>query len=52
MDLSTVKTELKTWERQFKSKNGREPTKADIKANPDIGKGAIDEIDGIHILAD
>jgi len=37
MDLTLVKAELKAWEREFKSKHGRDPSKADIKAVPEIG---------------
>ncbi|PLW43140.1 hypothetical protein PCASD_08092 [Puccinia coronata f. sp. avenae] len=36
--LSQLKTKLKTWERQFKAMEGRPPSKADIKANPEIAK--------------
>jgi hypothetical protein len=35
--LSQLKAKLKTWERQFKAMEGRPPSKADIKANPEIG---------------
>lgn len=38
MDLTLVKAELKAWERDFKSNNGRDPSKADIKAVPEIGQ--------------
>lgn len=38
MDLTLVKAELKSWERDFKSTNGRDPSKADIKAVPEIGQ--------------
>ncbi|KNZ54974.1 hypothetical protein VP01_2802g3 [Puccinia sorghi] len=36
--LNQLKTKLKTWERQFKAMEGRAPSKADIKANPEIAK--------------
>jgi hypothetical protein len=34
MDLPTVKAAVKSWEKSFKAKNGREPTKEDIKRDP------------------
>ncbi|GAA6043963.1 hypothetical protein JCM8097_004892 [Rhodosporidiobolus ruineniae] len=34
--MSTLKQELKTWEAQFKAQHGRNPTKDDIKQQPDI----------------
>ncbi|KZS95895.1 hypothetical protein SISNIDRAFT_548038 [Sistotremastrum niveocremeum HHB9708] len=34
MDVSALKADLKTWERDFKLKNGRPPTIDDIKADP------------------
>jgi thiamine biosynthesis lipoprotein ApbE len=33
MDLATVKALVKAWEKTFKSENGRNPTKEDIKAD-------------------
>ncbi|GLB35965.1 hypothetical protein LshimejAT787_0302530 [Lyophyllum shimeji] len=36
MDVSTVKAEIKAWERSFKSSHGRDPTIQDIKLQPDI----------------
>lgn len=36
-DLVTLKSKLKTWEKQFRAIEGREPSKTDIKANPEIG---------------
>ncbi|WAQ82770.1 hypothetical protein PtA15_3A134 [Puccinia triticina] len=36
--LTQIKSRLKTWERQFKAIEGRAPSKADIKANPEIAK--------------
>lgn len=38
MDLVATKAELKAWEREFKSQHGRDPSKADIKAVPAIGR--------------
>jgi hypothetical protein len=35
--LSTVRTEIKSWERSFKSKHGRDPTIQDIKSVSSIG---------------
>ena len=40
MDLTLVKAELKAWERAFKSTNGRDPSKADIKDVPEIGQSS------------
>lgn len=34
MDLPTVKAAVKSWEKTFKAKHGREPTKEDIKRDP------------------
>ncbi|KAG6862182.1 hypothetical protein C0995_004264 [Termitomyces sp. Mi166 len=36
MDVSTVKAEVKAWERSFKAANGRDPTVQDIKSLPEI----------------
>lgn len=36
--LVAIRAELKAWEKSFKARQGREPSKADIKANPDIGQ--------------
>jgi hypothetical protein len=36
-DLSTVRTEIKTWERTFKSINQRDPSIQDIREQPAIG---------------
>ncbi|KAG5353222.1 DNA replication regulator sld2 [Termitomyces sp. T112] len=36
MDVSTVKAEVKAWERSFKAANGRDPTIQDIKNLPEI----------------
>ncbi|KAG6832518.1 hypothetical protein H0H92_000147 [Tricholoma furcatifolium] len=36
MDVSTVKAEVKAWERSFKAENGRDPTIQDIKDIPHI----------------
>lgn len=33
MDLSAVKAAVKTWEKSFKAKHGRDPTKEDIKTD-------------------
>ncbi|KAF8913045.1 hypothetical protein CPB84DRAFT_1760222, partial [Gymnopilus junonius] len=35
-ELATVRAEIKTWERSFKSTNGRPPTVDDIRQNPAI----------------
>ena len=35
--LATVKAEIKTWERAFRAKHDRNPTRDDIKARRDIG---------------
>ncbi|KAG6854219.1 hypothetical protein C0991_009237 [Blastosporella zonata] len=35
-DVSTVKAEIKAWERSFKASNGRDPNVNDIKDIPDI----------------
>lgn len=37
-ELSTVRAEIKEWERSFKEANGRAPTVDDIKANGTIGE--------------
>jgi len=36
-ELSTIRTEIKSWERTFKESNGRAPTVDDIKQNNTIG---------------
>ena len=36
-----LKAELKAWERSFQQEHGRKPGKADIKADPAIGKSAV-----------
>ncbi|KAJ7596842.1 hypothetical protein C8J56DRAFT_850536 [Mycena floridula] len=36
MDVSAVRAEIKQWEREFKSQNGREPSVQDIRDNPQI----------------
>lgn len=35
--LAAVKAEIKTWERAFRAKHDRNPTREDIKARRDIG---------------
>ena len=35
--LSIVRAEVKTWERNFKAKNGRDPSVQDVKDQPEIG---------------
>lgn len=35
---ATLKSELKAFEREFKAQHGRNPTKDDIKARPEIGR--------------
>ncbi len=37
-DLAQVKAQVKSWERSFKKEHNRVPTKADIKAVPQIGE--------------
>lgn len=37
MSAVGLKGELKAFEKEFKAAHGRAPTKADIKARPDIG---------------
>lgn len=37
-DLVALKADLKSWEKEFKLKNGREARKEDIKAVPEIGQ--------------
>jgi thiamine biosynthesis lipoprotein ApbE len=34
MDLPSVKAIVKKWEKGFKSQNGRDPTKEEIKQDP------------------
>lgn len=36
-ERDSVRAEIKSWERQFKAENGREPSVQDIKDNPSIG---------------
>lgn len=36
-DVSSVRAEIKAWERSYKSENGREPSVHDIKKLPHIG---------------
>lgn len=36
-DALSLRTEIKSWERAFKTKNQRAPTVQDIKDNPEIG---------------
>ncbi|CAH7687016.1 DNA replication and checkpoint protein-domain-containing protein [Phakopsora pachyrhizi] len=37
-DSTSLKSRLKSWERQFRSTNGRTPNKADIRADPEIAR--------------
>ncbi|KAH9825298.1 hypothetical protein DFH28DRAFT_1016805, partial [Melampsora americana] len=37
-ELAIIKSKLKTWEKDFKKSNGRDPNKSDIKANLEIAK--------------
>ena len=37
MDVDAVRAEIKSWERSFKAKLGREASVDDIKADPEIG---------------
>ncbi|KAH9944180.1 uncharacterized protein BXZ73DRAFT_96673 [Epithele typhae] len=36
MDLTTLRAEIKTWERAFRAENGRDPSVQEIKAQPAI----------------
>ena len=40
-NLVAIRAELKAWEKSFKARQGREPSKTDIKANPDIGQSLL-----------
>jgi hypothetical protein len=35
LSVADLKARIKAWERSFKSTNGREPTKDDVKADKD-----------------
>lgn len=37
MEATTLRSEIKAWERAFRSDHGRDPTVQDIKENPAIG---------------
>jgi hypothetical protein len=37
MDFVALRVEIKAWEREFKTDNGRDPTIKDIKDRPDLG---------------
>jgi hypothetical protein len=41
MDLVSIKAELKSWEKAFRSRHGRDPKKEDIKADAHIGTGCL-----------
>ena len=41
MDLTIIKSDIKTWERSFKTKYSREPNVDDIKSRPDIGASCV-----------
>lgn len=46
MDIVALRAEIKAWERDFKTDNGRDPTIQDIKERPDLGAVlAIDTVD-------
>lgn len=36
-ELAAVRTEIKAWEREFRSAQGRDPSVQDIKDHPHIG---------------
>ncbi|KAJ6503281.1 hypothetical protein C8R47DRAFT_1210549 [Mycena vitilis] len=38
MDVSTLRTEIKTWERNFRAEHGREPSRQDIKEKPGLAE--------------
>ncbi|KAI0095122.1 DNA replication and checkpoint protein-domain-containing protein [Irpex rosettiformis] len=38
MDASAVRADIKTWEREFRSTHGRDPSVQEIKARPDIAE--------------
>ncbi|KAK7064014.1 DNA replication regulator sld2 [Favolaschia claudopus] len=38
MDVSTLKAEIKAWERSFRANHGREPSVQDIKKQPDLAE--------------
>lgn len=40
-ELAQVRAEIKTWERTFRTENGRDPSRDDIKAVPEISKSMI-----------
>lgn len=40
MDVSTVRAEIKSWERLFKQQHGRDPSVQEIKDLPDIGQSS------------
>jgi hypothetical protein len=42
-DLKVVKAQVKSWERSFKAEHNKLPTKADIKAVPEIGEEEEEE---------
>ncbi|KAJ7651697.1 hypothetical protein DFH06DRAFT_1420455 [Mycena polygramma] len=38
MDVSALRTEIKTWERNFRAEHGREPSRQDIKEKPGLAE--------------
>lgn len=42
MDVAALRAEIKTWERDFKANNGRDPTIQDIKDRQDVGAVLLD----------
>ncbi|KAF7347621.1 DNA replication regulator sld2 [Mycena venus] len=38
VDVATLKTEIKTWERSFRASHGREPSVQDIKKQPELAE--------------
>jgi hypothetical protein len=36
-NVSALRTEIKTWERNFRAEHGREPSVQDIKEQPGLG---------------
>lgn len=53
MDPVALRTEIKAWERDFKTDNGRDPTIQDIKERPDLGAvqtiGTVNAADVNHL---
>lgn len=53
MDIVALRAEIKAWERDFKTDNGRDATIQDIKERPDLGValsiGTMDGADNHYI---